>query len=262
MKILEGTRPGFYVVLAAIIMAGVLISKQATVNFNHNPKIQVKHPSTIDCDFFAKTCDIQLTTEIGMPEEYYHIGKELRSINENYTIRLHLSGFGGAIKGMNYIKSVIDQTGAKTVSIVEGDVYSAHAYLSTAFDEMRVTGDYSMLFHTGSHYNEAFNLCMVQHFRSILEPMTDWETGTVTVRETRKEYYKKGLVYISVVQDTDRGMPAFKKCVNTITALSSQSHSMFMAEFTGLLTDDELSAFAAGDDVVISALEILERKVK
>jgi hypothetical protein len=244
------------------MMAAVLLSKEATVNFNHNPKIQVTHPATIDCDFFDKTCDVQLTTEIGPPEDYYHIGETLRSIDSSYTIRLHLSGYGGQVKGMHYIKSSLDQTNAKVVAIVEGDVYSAHAYLSTAFDEMRVTGEYNMLFHTGSHYKEAFNICLRQHFRSMLEPTTDWDTGEMTIRETREEYIRKGLKYISIVQETDRGMPSFEKCIRTVVTLSDNTHAMFIEEFTGLLTDDELAAFATGDDVIVPALEILERKVK
>lgn len=261
MKKLRGARPGFYIVLAATIMAGVLLSKKATINFNHNPKVQVKHPATIDCEYLTKTCDIQLTTNIDAPEEYYHIGKELRSIGSDYTIRLHLSGYGGLVKGMDYIKSVIDQTGAHTISIVEGDVYSAHAYLSIAFDEMRVTGDYNMLFHTGSNYKESFNLCLRQLFRSMLPPTTDYKTGELTIRETREEYIEKGLLAISVEQETDRGMPAFEKCVRTYTKLSDNLHDRFISALKPILTEKELKKFAIGDDVIVPALTILERRL-
>lgn len=255
-------RPQFVMLLAASLAALILLSGQATINLKHKPELPIKKQSTIKCSVVQQSCDIQLTTSIEMPEHYYHIGEKLRTIGPGYTIYLHLSGFGGAVKGIDYLESSLKATGAKVVSIVEGNVYSAHAYLSVAFDEMRSMGDYSMLFHTGSHYKEAFNLCLRSHFRSMIEPKTDFKTGELQILETYDEYVEKAMLAIAARAETDRGLPSFEKCVVVYTELANNVHSRFLKALRPYLTTDELNRFAKGEDVIVRSPVIMARKIK
>lgn len=248
--------------LAVSIMALTLASGLVEITFHHKPEFKVTDTSKLSCSKIDSICHLQLEDSIGSIDNYFQIADEARKIGPNYTIIVHLSGYGGHVKGMRYLESTLKQTGAHIVSVVEGDVYSAHAYLAVAFDELRVTGDYAMLFHTGSLYKQAYTNCMKQYFRPMIAPKTNPETGELTVIETHAEYLRKGLIYISVMQETDRGLPAFKKCVNVYTELSEQTLRASIDMLSPVLTQDELSRFVSGEDVIVPALEILRRKVQ
>lgn len=252
-------RTPFIILLGISIMGLILTSGAVEVTINHKPDFAPAPESTIECSSISEICDIQLTTGIGSPADYYHIGTELRTISSDYTVRLHLSGYGGQVKGMNYLEAILKQTGAHVVSVVEGDVYSAHAFLSVIFDEIEVMGDYTMIFHTGSHYNEVFNLCFSSFFRDMIKPDLDYSDGSITIIETKAEYLKTGFEYIKAVGATDRGQDAFKKCLAVYGGLSTATHALLLEKFSTLLTDVELAKFSEGGDVLIPALEIQER---
>lgn len=148
-------------VLAVILMAAVLTSGLVNINFQHNlhlPKEFTNQTRLVMSGNWAmgKQLDIYFKTVIKDQFEMQDLLVSLDSLGKGDKAVFHLAGQGGSGEVLvviaNHIKQAQDR-GVKVIMNVEGDVYSAHAFLATIGDEMRLgSGAYGayMYFHTVS----------------------------------------------------------------------------------------------------------------
>lgn len=246
-------------VLGASIVAGTLLSGNATINLKHKPQYPISKSNNLICQEKAKVCDVNLNTYVGKQTKYAKIAEGLQALEPGYTINVHLAGPGGYVAGLTYLHGVLSRYEGKTNAVVVGDVYSAHAFLATSMDELEVHGTPNMLFHTTSGYKSAVTNCRSMVFRPILEPITDYQTGKFTIRETPSEYLERLRIYMLVVQPKDRGINALDKCIQVSQGLSNNFHKNSMKALSKVLTKEELVKYDNGEDIIIEAKEIERR---
>ncbi len=105
------------------------------------------------------TCNLYLSEEIGSAKNYMSMSPVISSLGKGDSIYLHLAGDGGRVDGVLYLQALLKQSGAYVTSLVDGSVYSGHAFLSIAFDRTIVNSHGVIMFHNSSTTNEEDNIC-------------------------------------------------------------------------------------------------------
>ena len=101
-------------------------------------------------------CDVYLAPTMlpyqdNDPVDFNHLIDLLNTAEKYDTIRIHLNGFGGAVFLEDQIDMAIKNSKAKVITILDGNVYSAHAFLFLSAKHHEYTRlDYTFMVHLGN----------------------------------------------------------------------------------------------------------------
>lgn len=199
------------------------------VNFNPKEYLQANY-YTYTCQ--GPVCNVYLTNSIGDENKYIDLYNLIENAPEGQTIRLHLSGNGGYMSTVYHLANAIAQSKAEIDTIIEGPVYSAHAFISMLGRKITILPSSQFLFHL---------------------PAIELQTG-VTVLP-----YQSCLMYNG---DTDRGQDAEQKCIDVNKGEQAIFDKLFDLYMRPYLTKDEAARVYQGYDVIISGIEMQKRLTK
>lgn len=170
-----------------------------------------------------KTCDVRFSTKIKAPEHYRDLLQLLDSARLGDTIIFHMSGYGGRVDSAIQIINAIKGTKAHTIASVEASVYSAHAFISMAADEIKIKSYVVLMFHHSSFYGRASKVC--------------------SEREGQ----------------TDRTRSAVVKCEKYFNNSLKNAEGMIKDLLSRVLTAEELSEVLTGYDIYIRGDTLRDR---
>lgn len=87
---------------------------------------------------------------IESPLDYVNLTLALAALTEKDVITLHLSGYGGRTSATFSLLNSLTNTKAKVAVQIVGNVYSAHAYISCAADELIISDEVLFMLHMSS----------------------------------------------------------------------------------------------------------------
>lgn len=213
---------GIFLVIA-IFVGGVLLSNRAGVNLTHHHELPLFDKQLIVCTgVYYKSCQVRINTEVTKPEDFKPVLSLLSEAKTGDTIIFYLMGNGGRGDSMTQLVYGIKHSKAHTISVVEGDVYSAHAYLMTATNELYINPFAVVMFHRGSLYGNP-KIC-------------DDQKGKV-----------------------DRGRDAYEKCHQLLAALLKQDAQLVYYLLMGVLTEKEINQVLNGEDVYLTGQDLINR---
>lgn len=150
--------------LAALIMAGALLSGKVEINLQHHAHlptefsnkstIEVTTPRGIFDNWFNthRVIHIRTSSEFKGTDTVKDIAKILQEADSNDIVIFHIVGVGGQVDTVMYLINNIKASKAKVIMSVEGPSYSGHAYLATVGDELIMMTNSYLMFHTSSGY--------------------------------------------------------------------------------------------------------------
>lgn len=213
---------GIFLVIA-IFVGGVLLSNRAGVNLTHHHELPLFDKQLIVCTgVYYKSCQVRIDTEVTKPEDFKPVLSLLSEAKTGDTITFYLAGNGGRGDSMSQLIYGIKHSKAHTVSVVEGDVYSAHAYLMTATNELYINPFAVVMFHRGSIYGNP-NICD------------------------------------SAIGKKDRGHDAEPKCQQLLAALLVQDEQLVYYLLMDVLTEQEIKRVINGEDVYLTGQDLIDR---
>lgn len=213
---------GIFLVIA-LFVGGVLLSNQAGVNLSHHHTLPMFEKNKIVCTgFYNKTCEVRLGTSITKPENFKDVLSLLSQAKSGDTIIFYLIGYGGQVDTTTQLLYAIRTTKATTVAIVQGSVYSAHAYIAVSMNKMIINPLATFMFHRSSAYGR--------------ESVCDEKKGTI-----------------------DRKQDAYKKCMDYLNTMLEQDKNEVILTLGPFLTKVELQAILDGHDVYVQGYEMQKR---
>jgi len=223
---------GIFLIIAALV-AGVLLSNKAGVNLTHHHELaQLTQKEKIYCSgIFSKKCHVRLSTAIGKPEIYRELFHLLNTASSRDTIYIYLMGAGGQVQTTLQMYNVIKSSKAKIITVVEGDVYSAHAFIAAMGSQIKIGDHILFLVHTSSAYGKYEKYCEAKNINQ------------------KGEHLK------------DRNQSAYDKCMNYYRMQLKQTNKLIITIFSSILTKEELKMVLEGHDVILTGEE-LKRRIK
>jgi ATP-dependent protease ClpP protease subunit len=211
--------------LIAMLVGAVLLSNKAGINLRHHHSLpQLTQAEKIYCEgFYYKTCHVRLATEIGKPEQYRELFHLISTAKSGDTVYIHLIGNGGLVSTTVQFYNVIKASKAKIVTVVEGDVYSAHAYIAMMGHKIMIADYVLLLVHNSSAYGSVETICID----------------------------KQG--------EEDRTHDAYEKCVGYFNMHLLQSDNIMTKLFSKVLTAKEMEKAKKGHDVIITGEQARQR---
>jgi len=211
-----------YIAYIAFLVLLIALSLSATAgNVVRTPG------GSIECTgIVQQVCHIRLTTTISAPENYQDIFRTIRSADVVY---IHLVGNGGQVQTAKQFYNVIKSTKAKVITVVEGDVYSAHAFITMMGDEIIIGDNVTMLIHTSSILGAYKKYCSSNNIN---------EDGT---------------------HKLDRGQSAYDKCIDFYSKGLAQTERLIFTLFSRVLTMKEYKQVIAGHDIILTGEEVRKR---
>lgn len=180
-------------------------------------------PYTITCtETLSRVCDVRLSSVIVGNEKYRKLNDILIQANARNTVRFRLAGNGGRISTLIQLMNSIKETKAKTIMIVEGDVYSAHAMLALSGDQIIIKENVMFLFHHSSALNT--DAC---------------------------DQYDK--------DSKDRGISMQQKCRNFVKNHLTIFQKYLINSLQHVLTKQEMKDMLEGHDIIIPGDELRDR---
>lgn len=208
-----------------ILMAAILGIVILTTNSEATSILETRD-YTVDCTgYFERVCHVRLSNSIEEPDHYIKLFTLLTSLDGNDIVYLHLAGNGGSAATAIQFVNILHKTPARTVAIVEGSVYSAHAYIAMAAKHLVTEPTTLFLFHRSSLYGQEEEVCSA-------------EDGA-----------------------TDRTQDAGAKCRAFVQEVLKQDAAFVVRELSGFLTQSEIQGILNGDDLTITGDEIMKRLV-
>lgn len=220
-------------VLAVCIMALVLLSGRATVNFTHTPVI-----AQISEDRYYKIIDdgsiihVHLSTSIGPPEVYRTLVHVLLTSDRN-TINIYLNGYGGRSDSALMISNAMLKSKSHVVTVMTGNVASAHAIIAANGDLRSLSPFFEMMFHVAA--------------------ILDRSTGE---NITPFKYCKK------FMGKKDRGQDYYKKCIDAMKAHETAAHLSSMIKVYRGLNREQIELYMSGHDVYVPVWKFLMESAK
>lgn len=166
---------------------------------------------------------IYFSSSIEAPEYYSTLLLQLTQAAVGDKFIFHLAGNGGDAATILAFYNAINSTVADTVAVVDGPVYSAHAYLSVLTKQTIVNSGTIFMFHRGSIFGQEQVVC--------------------------KEY--KGRL--------DRKQDAYKKCLDFIESWTVMENRLLPQMLGKYLTTNELQRILEGHDVYVQGDEMKRR---
>lgn len=228
MNLLERIGPVF-IVLAAAVIGVVLLSQKWGVNLFHHHTVSMPGKYSVECTgYVTKTCQVNLTNEIGDVGDYKGLLSFFYSAKPSDKIYVYLAGNGGTVEGSLALYAAIKKSPAKTVTVVSGDVYSGHAYISLAGNSgVKIGAPYFIImFHRSSLYS-IYN----------------------TDKYCEQTYSGR----------TDRRQSMVDKCKVYMNAFTYQDKSFIINEVGKVLTAIDVRRMLEGHDVILTGKEVQDR---
>lgn len=197
------------------------------VKFNPKEYLQGNY-YTYTCQ--GPICNVYLSSSIGEESNYIDLYSLIENAPEGQTIRIHLSGNGGQMSAVYHLANAIAQSKAEIDTIVEGPVYSAHAFITMLGHKIIIMPNSQFLFH----------LPGVQ---------IDKNNGAVLPDQS----------CILFLGKTDRGQDLMQKCLDLNRGEQAIFDRMFKVYIAPFLTTDEQIRVYQGYDVYIDGLEMQKR---
>ena len=215
----------------ALVVGTVLLSNKAGVNLSHHHTLpQLDRAGKVSCSgIFSQTCHIRLDTGIKSPEVYQEMLHVINTAKSGDTIYLHLIGNGGLVSSTVQINNVIKQSKAKIITVVEGDVYSVHAFIALMGDEVKIGEGVVFLFHITSAYGQYEEYCA----NMFIKP-----DGTHV---------------------KDRTQSSYVKCMDFYRLHVYQNQALAIKLFSKVLTETEMYNVLHGHDIILTGEEIKRR---
>lgn len=167
-------------------------------------------------------CDLYLDGQINEPNEYIDLKKRLSNATKDETIYLHLTGVGGRADGLLYILNSIKTSKAKIISVVDGNIASAHTVLALGTDSLIINGSCYFYIHSIS-------------LRNMEEDFCSQESGK------------------------DRGLAMYTKCIENLPKLTNFYNKIIDPIVKKVLTADEQKLYNEGHDIILDCEDIKTR---
>lgn len=121
-----------------------------TISTPDTYKIKYSYTLSKYFPYYGKIYSIRLDQEVTKTEDFKDLLDTLDNAKKNDKIIFYLTGYGGESQTTYNIVNNIWTTKAKTFMIVEGPVYSAHAYLAVSGNNLTMKPLSSLMFHSSS----------------------------------------------------------------------------------------------------------------
>ncbi len=218
------TLAGLVGVSVAYIYAPPVVLKDLAIGDNgvEVSALTVCKPKLVPIPFVSKQCDSTLSETIASKQAYAHLTQVLRDSVWGDTVVLHLKGNGGLVSGEESIEQAIKSSKAHVVTSAEGDVYSAHAFLAVAGDEVILAPNINLLFHR-----------MAMQGKSL------------------PQLLKEG--YCDSAEGTDRGQSNKDKCLTFFKTQIDKEDKWLKETMNPFLKPSEVQAVIDGYDVIINS---------
>lgn len=215
------------VFLASLVIASVLLSGQAVVNFSHTTFADkmIKDNKVVCTNHLlaSNVCHIYLSSELKEQENFVDVINKLDTATRRDTIIIHLAGVGGQVDTTVAIINAMQRSKATVITSVDGSVASGHAYIALASKHITVAKDgVFMMHHTSALHQE--NMCNKYEGQQ------------------------------------DRGQDMKAKCLHYIESSVKSTEEVLNRYVKKFLTEEEFARVLAGDDVYLS-LEELQKRV-
>lgn len=199
-----------------------------------NPWYQTAgNPKFYQVSCFASTCEVFFTSSIGEQSNYLELARLLETAPKDSTINIHLAGTGGSTDTVIYLGNAVKMSKAEVNTIIDGPVYSAHAYLSLLGHKITIGPNVFFMFHSPA--------------QGLKSP----SGGVVFITMDQSCEMERGNV--------DRGRSAMDKCVLGNNYYKKAIQRYFDTFGSGYITDKNLADINNGYDVYISGEEMQQR---
>lgn len=215
--------------LFCALLAGLLCFAITYKIMKFNPKEYTQgNYYTYTCQ--GPMCNVYLTSSIGEESMYIDLYNLIENAPPGQTIVIHLSGNGGNMSTVYHLANAIAQSKAEVDTVVEGPVYSAHAFIAMLGNKITVTNLSQFLFH----------LPAVQ--------LTEGGDAVLPIQSC-----------LSFAGHYDRGQDAVQKCLDVTNGEQAMYDRMFKVYMAPFLTEKERADIYAGYDVVIPGPQMDKR---
>lgn len=185
----------------------------------------------ISCIPNDTVCNVYLTTKIEVPDRYLSVIALIEEAPAGSTVNLHLIGNGGEMSTVNYFYNAIKESKADVNTIIEGPVYSAHAFIAMF----------------GTHVISKDTGGLMFHLPAAIDP----NTKEAIIPTKAKCFLYKG--------KKDRGQDLVKKCESYADAEAKIYDKIFEDKIYPYMTADEKKRMSEGHDIMISGQEMNRR---
>ncbi len=103
-----------------------------------------------DINCYQNKCEVFLTSSIGDQSDYVALAKLLETAPKGSIINLHLAGMGGSTDTVLYIQNAVELSVATVNTIIDGPVYSSHAYLEMIGKHITIGPNVFFMFHAAA----------------------------------------------------------------------------------------------------------------
>lgn len=171
----------------------------------------------------ATTCDVYFTNKIYNETIYQELYTLLQYPGSVSKVYFHLSGLGGDVSSIIRLANAIATSKVEVDTVIEGPVYSAHAFIAMLGKHKTIMPYAFFMFHSPGMYSN---------------------TGNVY---TTTEYCKRAMAGLK-----DRGQDAVAKCLAGVVVEDKLFYDMFDKYVAPYLTSGEVKAIKDGYDVYIT----------
>jgi len=179
---------------------------------------------TLQClKLYKETCNVRLARTIGSQENYTELLQKLSSAKSEDVFNFYLSGNGGQSVSMVLISNGMRSTKAQVNVVVDGPVYSAHAFIALSGKTIDIKPGALFLFHRTSLYGKVNKVCSC------------------------------------FVGKLDRTVDAHKKCLKVLTGITTTFYKFADDLVKDILTVEEREEMKQGHDIVISGEDMKKR---
>lgn len=203
----------------AILILGLSFTATYGIQNYLDKTVEVKEKYyTYTCN--RALCDVYFMSSIGAEDNYISLYKLLESAAPGQHINLHLSGNGGYMSAVYHLANAIELSKAEITTIVEGPVYSAHAFISMF----------------GRHVKIANNALFMFHLPAV-------KVGEDNILPEASCIVLSG--------HFDRGIDAVQKCVQSEHAEQAMFDRLFYTYVSKYLTSQEIKGLYAGENIIV-----------
>jgi hypothetical protein len=215
-------------VFLAVILVTCVVLYLALPKSKFHQDVPFNGAYDITCS--GRVCDVFFGSSIVEQQKYMELAKLIELAPEDGIINLHLTGNGGHLDSVFYLENAIALSKGTVNTIVDGPVYSAHAYLATLGKTLTIGPNVVFMFHyPATRMKTALGVVMVH--------MTDVCFG---------------------VTGTDRGQPMVDKCKESMEMYLKSVETFYNHHINKYLTRKQQEDVKIGKDIYISGGQMRE----
>lgn len=217
------------VIIAAVIMACVLLSGRAEINFNHTPNWEeFKHHGVFKIQRESGLYSIYLSEEIKDESDYSDLIMWINQHKDEREIKVYLSGYGGSVASTLNLINTMRASPTKFTAVMYGNLYSAHAVLALNMDTIKYTNP---------------NLFFMLHMPAV-EVKGEW---ILLDKFCEKERGK------------NRGVSKKDKCFLGLKNMNLMADIVLFNKIKLMMDEKELKEYNKGGDVYFTAGSLINR---